>query len=145
MIQGITWYKFESETPKEGGRPQEWKLVLVQDDRLKNPCNQQGIGLGFCWGYDMDVTFMDKDGHFNTLTGFRPAFWASLGNDDPKDIFEKPQYRDVKEPSPYPEYSIEFKFRERGRKRKLIEMPEEAEELDLDEDDELDLDDENLF
>ena len=139
MVREYTWYKFESDTAKEGGRPEEWKLVLVQDDRLKNPCNPQGIGLGFCWGYDMSIVYMDKNGHFIEEQSFRPAYWSTLGNDDPKEIFEKPPYQDVKAPSPYPEYSVEYKFKERGRKREVFVPEEEAVELDLDDEVEEDL------
>lgn len=132
MVQEYKWYKFESDVEKEGGRPEQWKQVLVQDDRLKNPCNPQGIGTGFCWGYDMTIVYMNKDGQFEILEVFRPAFWATVGNDDPKEIFEKPPYLDVSKKI-YPEYHTEYQFKSRGRKR--VEEPEEDfEEVDLDSD-----------
>lgn len=122
----MIWYKFQSDTPKEAGRPGEWKMVLVQDDRLKNQNNSKGIGLGYCYGYDMTVVYLTKDNKFETVQPFRPAFWATLGNDDPKLIFEKPPYVDVTEKI-YPDYNVEFRFKGRKKAEQIEETFEEIE------------------
>ena len=134
MVQHYIWYKFAE------AKPEEYKLVLVQDKRLVNPTNPQGIGLGYCWGYSMQVVTMSKDSHAIVDQDFRPEFWSTLGNEKPEDIFEKPKYNDVEEKI-YPEYHTEWHFKGRGRKRTEPEV--EAEEIDLE--DEIDLDDDNLF
>lgn len=132
MVQNYTWYKFEEAKPKEGS------VVLVQDGGLITKDNPKGIALGNCWGYSMTVVALNS--HTPAFyPDFRPEFWATLGNENPKDIFEKPPYLDVTK-EVYPPYEAEWRFRGRPAKKKSVEP--EAEEIDIDD---IDLEDEDLY
>lgn len=132
MEQKYVWYRFSE------GKPEEYKIVLVRDKRYASNVNPLGVALGYCTGYEMQVMIPREGYKPEVLQNDRPEFWSTLGNDDPNEIVEKPQYNDVSKKI-YPDYYAEYKFRGRGGKRKIEEPEEifEEEELEDDIDDDL--------